>query len=72
MELVVDRDPSKPDPVLTKRIVAEAAEEGLLMLSCGIRGNVIRFLPALSASDAIIEEAMDRLERVLVRVGTSG
>ncbi len=72
MEMVHDRDPSKPDPVLTKRIVAEAAEEGLLMLSCGIRGNVIRFLPALSASDAIIEEAMDRLERVLLRVGEAG
>ena len=72
MELVHDRDPARPDAALTKRIVAEAAEEGLLMLSCGIRGNVIRFLPALSASDAIIEEAMDRLERVLVRVSTAG
>jgi 4-aminobutyrate aminotransferase / (S)-3-amino-2-methylpropionate transaminase / 5-aminovalerate transaminase len=65
MELVVDGDPQKPDAALTKVIVSEAAEQGLLLLSCGIRSNVIRFLPALTASDATIAEALDRLERVL-------
>jgi 4-aminobutyrate aminotransferase/(S)-3-amino-2-methylpropionate transaminase len=65
MELVVDGDPQKPDAALTKAIVADAAEQGLLLLSCGIRSNVIRFLPALTASDATVNEALDRLEKVL-------
>ena len=38
------------------------------MLSCGLRSNVIRFLPALTAANDIIEEAMDRLEGVLMQI----
>jgi len=68
VEIVKDRDPNAPNPVLTKAIVQAAADQGLLMLSCGLRGNVIRFLPALTAPDDIIDEAMDRLEAVLTRI----
>jgi len=68
VEIVTDRDPNAPNPVLTKAIVQAAADQGLLMLSCGLRGNVIRFLPALTAPDDIIDEAMDRLEAVLTRI----
>ena len=69
MEIVKDSDANAPDPELTRAIVAEGAKEGLLMLSCGIRGNVVRFLPALTISDETLAEALDRLERVLLRVG---
>lgn len=68
MELVQDRDPARPDPDLAKAVVQEGAREGLLMLSCGLRGNVVRFLPALTMSDAIIDEALDKLEIVLRRL----
>ena len=51
MELVHDGDADKPNAELTKAIVAEAAKNGLILLSCGIRGNVIRFLPALTITD---------------------
>ncbi|MEI4508699.1 4-aminobutyrate--2-oxoglutarate transaminase [Sphingopyxis sp. CCNWLW253] len=68
MELVQDRDPARPDPDMAKAVVQEGAREGLLMLSCGLRGNVVRFLPALSASDAIIDEALGKLEILLRRL----
>ena len=68
LELVKNRDPSQPDPDMTKRIIQEGAKEGLLMLSCGLRSNVVRFLPALSASDEIISEALDKLEALLRRL----
>jgi 4-aminobutyrate aminotransferase/(S)-3-amino-2-methylpropionate transaminase len=68
MELVRNGDPGQPDPDLTKAILTEGLKEGLILLSCGVNGNVVRFLPALTASDAIIEEAMDRLETVLRRL----
>lgn len=70
MELVKDSDPNRPNPELTKALVLEGAKEGLLMLSCGLRGNVVRFLPALSASDGIIDEAMDRLEPLIHRLSS--
>lgn len=65
VELVKDGDPSQPDSDLTGKIVSESAKRGLMLLSCGIRGNVIRFLPALTVSDAIVEEGLDILADVI-------
>ena len=65
MELVIDGDADKPDAALTKALVGKAYENGLALLSCGARGNVIRFLPALNISDALINEGMDILESCL-------
>ncbi|MEH6814868.1 MAG: aminotransferase class III-fold pyridoxal phosphate-dependent enzyme, partial [Motiliproteus sp.] len=65
MELVREGDVNRPDAELTKAIVAEAARNGLILLSCGIRGNVIRFLPALTITDALIEESMLLLDKTL-------
>jgi len=71
MEIVLNGDPDHPQPALTKEIVSEAARDGLILLSCGIRGNVIRFLPALTASDEIIEEGLDVLVKVISRKASS-
>ncbi|MGD8908175.1 MAG: 4-aminobutyrate--2-oxoglutarate transaminase [Chromatiales bacterium] len=65
MELVHDGDVNSPDPETTRALVTKAAENGLVLLSCGVRGNVIRFLPALTISDALLQEAMDLLEESL-------
>ena len=37
----------------------DANEKGLILLSCGAYGNVIRFLAPLTASDALVKEGMD-------------
>lgn len=68
LEVVKNGDPSQPDPELTRAIVQEGAKEGLLLLSCGLRGNVVRFLPALTMPDAVLAEALDTLETVLRRL----
>ena len=65
IEMVESGDADKPDAALTGAVVQRAAEKGLILLSCGIRGNVIRFLPALTASDEILHEGLDVLEGVL-------
>ncbi len=65
MELVKNGDAEQPDPGLTKSIVTMAYNKGLVLLSCGIRGNVIRFLPALTISDELINEGLDILETCL-------
>ena len=42
----------------TKALVKRAGEKGLVLLSCGLYGNVIRFLAPLTASDAIVQEGL--------------
>ena len=58
MELVKNRDPHAPDADLTKALTKRAAETGLVLLSCGLYGNVIRFLVPLTASDEIVREGL--------------
>ena len=65
MELVKNGDAEQPDAELTKALIGRAYENGLVLLSCGSRGNVIRFLPALNISDALVNEGMDIFEKCL-------
>ena len=65
MELVKNGDVNQPDADLTKVLLGLAYEKGLALLSCGSRGNVIRYLPALNISDALINEGMDIIEACL-------
>ena len=52
----------EPAPELTASLVQEAARRGLVILSCGMHGNVIRFLPPLVASAELINEGLDIFE----------
>ena len=54
-----------PDPEFTKQVQARALEKGLLLLSCGVYGNVIRFLFPLTIPDAVMAEALTILEAAL-------
>jgi 4-aminobutyrate aminotransferase/(S)-3-amino-2-methylpropionate transaminase len=65
MELVKDHESREADADLTRALVQEAAKRGLVILPCGIRSNVIRFLAPLTAPDAIVKEGMDILEAAL-------
>ncbi|WP_029013362.1 4-aminobutyrate--2-oxoglutarate transaminase [Niveispirillum irakense] len=55
----------KPDRDATARVTRKALEEGLILLSCGTHGNVIRILVPLTVTDAILAEGLDKLERAL-------
>jgi 4-aminobutyrate aminotransferase/(S)-3-amino-2-methylpropionate transaminase len=39
-------------------VVAAAADRGVITLTCGVRGNVIRFLPPLTISEELLAEAI--------------
>jgi 4-aminobutyrate aminotransferase/(S)-3-amino-2-methylpropionate transaminase len=64
MELVKEGS-DVPDAELTKAVSAAAHERGVLMVTCGTYGNVLRFLPPLSISDDLLEDAYDVLDEVL-------
>jgi 4-aminobutyrate aminotransferase len=61
-ELVKDRNTKEPDAALCATIIAEAQKRGAVVLSAGVRGNVVRLLPALTMSDEILAEGLDSLE----------
>jgi 4-aminobutyrate aminotransferase len=47
----------KPDPVTATAVQQEAARRGLLLLTCGAWGQVVRFIPALVVNPAEVDEA---------------
>lgn len=65
IELVRDRESKEPAAGETKKVLAACHRRGLLILSAGTFGNVIRFLAPLIATDAQIEEGMSILEDCL-------
>jgi 4-aminobutyrate aminotransferase/(S)-3-amino-2-methylpropionate transaminase len=70
MELVKNGSAEQPDADLTKSLVSSAYENGLVLLSCGVNGNVIRLLPALTITDELLDEGLDTLERCLDSAGS--
>jgi 4-aminobutyrate aminotransferase/(S)-3-amino-2-methylpropionate transaminase len=62
IELVSDGDSRKPNADLARLVLAASRKKGLLLLSCGLHGNVIRFLPPLTISDVLLGDGMSMLE----------
>ena len=56
---------TEPDAELTKVLSAGAHAAGVIVLTCGTYGNVLRFLPPLTISDELLEEGLDVLALVL-------
>ena len=65
VELVEDRAANKPAAALTRRWAEACARNGLILLTCGVYGNVARILVPLTASDAVIDEGLAILEHSL-------
>ena len=51
-----------PNPEFTKKVQTYALKHGLILLTCGVYGNVIRFLFPLTISDAVMAEALTILD----------
>ena len=58
IELVERGNAAIPAADLTKAIAAEAASRGVITLTCGVRGNVIRFLPPLTIGREVLAEGL--------------
>jgi 4-aminobutyrate aminotransferase / (S)-3-amino-2-methylpropionate transaminase / 5-aminovalerate transaminase len=55
----------EPDAELTKKLSTAAHQAGVIVLTCGTFGNVLRFLPPLTISGELLLEALDVLELIL-------
>ncbi len=67
-ELVQERGSNTPDATTTGALIKAAENNGLVLLSCGVFANTIRILVPLTASDIIINEGLDIMEKSLREV----
>ncbi len=65
-DIVKSRGAYEPDADATRKVTTFAIDNGLILLSCGVYGNVVRILVPLTVSDAVLDEGLDVLERALV------
>ena len=65
VEFVKDRATREPDGATAEAVTARAAEAGLLLLSCGIHHQVVRWIPPLDVTVPEIEEALRLFEGAL-------
>jgi len=68
LEIVTDKESRTPDKARTERILDDAARHGVLALSAGLYGNVIRTLMPLVMTDSELGEALDVMQSSLGRV----
>ena len=65
VELVKDKTTKEPAPDLTRKLIDLAAQNGLLIGSVGVFGNVIRVAPPLVISEAEAHESLDIFAKAL-------
>jgi 4-aminobutyrate aminotransferase/(S)-3-amino-2-methylpropionate transaminase len=69
IELVKDPGTREPDKERTTRLQAESLKRGVILLSAGTLGNVIRVLVPLTVSDAVLDEGLDVMEQAVDAIG---
>lgn len=65
LELCKNGDPHQPDADLTRRLAAQARDQGLIILTCGVYANVVRILVPLVVSDEVLHEGLGLLRASL-------
>ncbi|MCL5424683.1 MAG: 4-aminobutyrate--2-oxoglutarate transaminase [Gammaproteobacteria bacterium] len=64
-ELVSNKTDREPNAELAAALCKKAREEGLILLSCGMYGNTIRFLMPVTIQDDVLNEGLDIIESCL-------
>ncbi|MCH5641181.1 4-aminobutyrate--2-oxoglutarate transaminase [Gordonia sp. ABSL49_1] len=62
---------TRPNPELTGAVAARALEQGVIVLTCGTAGNVIRLLPPLVIDDAALADGLDVLCDAILTLGSA-
>lgn len=69
VEFCRNGDPTQPATDIATALKDEAAQRGLLLLTCGLYGNVLRLMVPLTLSDALLDEGLDIIEASLEAIG---
>ncbi|HYX11060.1 MAG TPA: aminotransferase class III-fold pyridoxal phosphate-dependent enzyme, partial [Candidatus Acidoferrum sp.] len=68
VEMVVDRRTKSPDGEAGDMLIAACADEGLLVLTCGMAHQVVRWIPPLDVTPAEIVEGLEIFGNALNRL----
>jgi len=71
-EFVIDRTSGRPDGATSEALLARCADEGLLVLSCGLAHQVVRWIPPLDVTPAEILEGLEIFADALAGLGHPG
>jgi 4-aminobutyrate aminotransferase len=55
----------EPDADFTKKVQQLALADGLILLTCGVYANVVRFLMPLTIQDSVFDEALSKIEKAI-------
>ena len=69
IELFEDGDLNKPAPEKTAKLLVSARDKGLVILTCGVNANVVRFLPPLTIEHNVLDEGLDIIAECLEEIG---
>lgn len=67
-ELVDSKESRKPRPDLAAELLKKTKEKGLILLSCGMHANAIRFLMPVTIEDEVLEEGLAIVESALAEL----
>ena len=68
IELFEDGDVNKPSAEKTAKLQACARDKGLIILTCGVNANVVRFLPPLTIEKNVLDEGLDIIAECLEEI----
>ena len=68
MEIVKDKKSKEPDKERTEKVIRRAAQKGLILLSAGVLGNIIRILVPLVITGNQLHEGLGILEDVILQL----
>ena len=66
LEFVKNKETKEPDKELTAQIITKAHQKGLIVMSAGLYGNIIRLLTPLVIKDEHLEEGLTILEETIL------
>jgi 4-aminobutyrate aminotransferase/(S)-3-amino-2-methylpropionate transaminase len=66
---LVEPGTTTPDPAAAADVAKACHAEGLVVLTCGTYGNVLRFLPPLVIPDHLLHEGLTLIEHAIARLG---
>ncbi|MDR1646993.1 MAG: 4-aminobutyrate--2-oxoglutarate transaminase [Zoogloeaceae bacterium] len=68
VEFSTGGDKKKPEPEIANALKEEAMKRGLLLLNCGVNGNVLRLMTPLTISDAVLDEGLAIIGDILTEL----
>ncbi|MDR1887890.1 MAG: 4-aminobutyrate--2-oxoglutarate transaminase [Zoogloeaceae bacterium] len=72
VEFCTGGDKRRPAPDIANALKAEALKQGLILLNCGVNGNVLRLMTPLTISDAVLDEGLAIIGNIMNDLAQAG